>query len=126
MATQTTSHHRDTVRQVSVSVEIHHPDTRSVVLSMSGELDLAALPRLRELLKQRMAAAVDTVVLDLSALAFCDSSGVELLCEVDQRAAATGITLRLVPCRCVDRVLSLTGYTDRFRTAPTVSRALAA
>jgi anti-sigma B factor antagonist len=80
-----------------------------VVMRMSGELDLAAAPLVREAvdwLSQRMAAA--PLVLDLARVSFIDSTGVRLLVEAGDAAAL------LAPSQAVSRVLELTGLRDRF------------
>ncbi|MFD8599293.1 STAS domain-containing protein [Kitasatospora sp. NPDC059646] len=81
------------------------------VLGLVGELDWEGAPRLRGALDAEIGDRPPVVVLDLSALGFCDSSGLnELLrarcnrCDVPLVLAASGRQLR--------RLLEVT-WTDR-------------
>ncbi|MBV9379232.1 MAG: STAS domain-containing protein [Streptosporangiaceae bacterium] len=66
------------------------------------------------------------VVADLSATRFCDSAGVRYLLLAHQRAAASGVDIRLAALRePVLRVLELMGVDRLVRTYPTVYAALA-
>ncbi len=104
------------------------PYSGAAVLSLSGELDLATAAELRH----SMAAAIGStapprVVVDLKAVAFCDSSGLsELLTALGGAEAAGGI---LVLCELhprIKRVLNVTGLNRRFQTYDTVQDAVAA
>ncbi len=92
-----------------------------------GEIDLASLPRLDDLISQRLtAAALHTVVLDLSEVTFVGCAGLELLLAAQRRAELRGISLCLVTgSRCVDRLLDLTGLADRFTLRHSVAEAIA-
>jgi anti-sigma B factor antagonist len=99
-----------------------------VVMRMSGELDLATAPLLREAvdwLSRRTTAA--PLVLDLARVSFIDSTGVRLLMEAGD--AAAGRAALLAPSQAVSRVLELTGLRDRFAEVadadPETLRALA-
>ena len=70
------------------------------VVRLGGELDLASVPRLTELLVE---VAAPRVILDLSGLAFIDSSGVAALVRAQQQMDEGGQTLTLTapePYRC--------------------------
>lgn len=57
---------------------------------VGGELDLASAPRLRAALQSRIDAAKDEVILDVSGLTFCDSSGLSVLVWAHQTLLGTG------------------------------------
>lgn len=84
----------------------------TVVLALTGELDMAGVDRLA-------AAAADiapgaSVVVDLSDLEFMDSSGVRLLMNFDLRSRVEGWSLTFTtPQPVVRRLLRLTGFGDR-------------
>jgi anti-anti-sigma factor len=59
-----------------------------VVLHVAGDLDMATVPELRAAVED--AAAAPRVVVDLSGLTFCDSTGLALLLETRKAAAAAG------------------------------------
>ncbi|QGK69921.1 anti-sigma factor antagonist [Allosaccharopolyspora coralli] len=114
-------------QQHLLTLSIDRPARGVVVVTIHGEIDLASVPRLTELIRQRMTAAnLRAVVLDLSAVQFVNSFGIELLVHAQSRAEQRGIDLRLVlgdgPMR---RLLALTRLTDRFTHHGTVDEALA-
>ncbi|WP_020672847.1 STAS domain-containing protein [Amycolatopsis nigrescens] len=86
----------------------------TVVVALSGELDLTTVPRLRELIRQRLRSASGLLVLDLGDLTFLASAGMSLLLETDLHARARGTELRieLGENEQVRRVLRLTGLAD--------------
>lgn len=66
------------------------------------------------------------LVADLSGTAFCDSSGVRVLVEVNRAAVANGTELRLVvPSVPVRRVLELMGVDELLAVHPTLAEAMA-
>jgi anti-sigma B factor antagonist len=83
-----------------------------VVLTLAGELDLAALPAFAE----AVAACADSggLILDLAEVTFMDSTGVSALVKLRQRLGpGETLVLRNVP-RQSQRVLELTGLLDVF------------
>jgi|tagenome__1003787_1003787.scaffolds.fasta_scaffold20646955_2 anti-sigma B factor antagonist len=81
-------------------------------VALTGELDIATVPRLAQVMREHDEAA--TVLLDLSALRFLDTSGLRAVIEEDQRATADGRRLQIVrgPA-AVQRVFALAGVEDR-------------
>ena len=87
-------------------------DARQHVVA-AGELDLASAPELTAAL-QAVTAGTDTLVIDVAALTFCDSSGLRAL------IAATGdrtVVLKSPPPQLL-RLLELTNTSDLFEIAP--------
>jgi anti-sigma B factor antagonist len=73
-------------------------------------------------------AAADraTVVVDMSQTVFCDSTGLRLLLQAADRAAAGGGELRLVlGSPQLLRIFSVTGFDQLFRVFATLPEALA-
>jgi anti-sigma B factor antagonist len=84
-----------------------------VVVHVSGELDMATAPELSECLDRLAASSVPAVVVDLSRLTFCDSSGLGVLVTFAHRVEELGTRLVLrSPTPTVRRVFELTA-TDR-------------
>lgn len=82
----------------------------TVVVALSGELDLATAPRLRSCLAPIVTAqtAPMQLVLDLSELRFLDASGISALLTVQRALAARGGRLALrSPSRLVRRVVKV-------------------
>jgi anti-anti-sigma factor len=71
-----------------------HADT-FVVIAVEGELDLASAPQLQREVLALLARPVSTVTLDLDALTFMDSSGLNVLNRVRTAADDHGVVLTL-------------------------------
>lgn len=119
--------HGATVGQ-TVHVSVRRPEPGSVVVYLRGEVDMASVPHLEELVEQRLTAAyLRSVVLDLSELDFLSTSGLEMLLRAQLRAESRGVTLYIVPDeRCLFRLMQFTGTEDRFTLCSSVSEAVAA
>jgi anti-anti-sigma factor len=89
-------------------------EERTVVIGVSGELDLASSPALEQELESRAASGVEVVIIDLRQVEFMDSTGLSVLVRAHGRATEKG--QRFVVVRGpqqVQRLLSLTGVADR-------------
>jgi anti-anti-sigma factor len=86
------------------------------IVKLSGELDVASAPELREQLLVMLERQVPTrVVVDLSALSFIDSSGIAVLVNTERRARLLGCAFELVaPQPAVWRVLEVCGLLQHF------------
>lgn len=81
-----------------------------LVVRVSGELDMAAAPRVSDALAARAAKRYRAVVVDLTDLDFIDSSGIRILCRAAEAARRRGVTFTLVePSRKVARTLEIAG-----------------
>jgi anti-anti-sigma factor len=79
-------------------------------LTVSGELDLATVPRLRAEAEAVLEQSAQRLVLDLSRLTFVDSSGLSLFINLNERAAHEGWSLSLTrPPGNTFSVFSITG-----------------
>jgi anti-sigma B factor antagonist len=86
----------------------------AVVISVSGELDLASSPALEEELERVATSDASLVIVDLRELEFMDSTGLSVLVRAHQRAAQNFQRFGLVNgSQQVQRLLSLTGVADR-------------
>ncbi|TMR37512.1 STAS domain-containing protein [Nonomuraea zeae] len=65
------------------------------VLVLTGDLDHHTSPRLQAALDGLALAPGDGLVIDLSALLFCDSTGISILVSAHQRAQNAGAELVL-------------------------------
>jgi anti-sigma B factor antagonist len=79
----------------SLSVTSEGDDGRSV-LAVSGDLDLAAVPHLREEAAERISAGRGALCLDLGGVTFLDSSGLGVLVELRTRARSNGVSFELL------------------------------
>jgi anti-anti-sigma factor len=65
-------------------------------LTVSGELDIATVPRLEEAVATVLAQGARSVIVDLSRLAFVDSSGLRMFITLNDRASAERWSLGLI------------------------------
>lgn len=92
----------ETMIQVRVQV-----DPGVVVVAVRGEVDLLTAPRLAAAVTEQADGRAGVLVADLSEVAFFGAAGLEALAQAQQRAAAAGVSLRLVVGPHVSRLLSL-------------------
>ncbi len=85
----------------------------SHVIALSGELDIDGVDRVTVQLRNAEKSDAREIVLDLSALEFIDSSGIQLVIAADARSRADDRRLRLIrgPDR-VQRVFDMCGVAD--------------
>jgi anti-sigma B factor antagonist len=88
-----------------------------IVLVVRGELDMDSAPPLRALLASPDAQAA-TVVLDLRAVSFVDSSGLSVIVGEHQRAKSHGyrFMVSIAGARQVERLFELCGLTGTVAT----------
>lgn len=106
---------------------VERPQPGVVVVRIRGEIDLACVPRLTELIRQRLTAAVlRRLVLDLSEVTFCSTAGLELVLHAQNRSEQRGIAMSIVCGNgAVRRLLELTALESRFDCQDSVAEALA-
>ena len=79
-------------------------------LTLTGELDIATVPRVEDAVAGALAQGARGVVADLSRLAFVDSSGLRMFITLTERAAAEGWSLGLIrPPEPAFSVFQITG-----------------
>ncbi|MFI7281993.1 STAS domain-containing protein [Micromonospora chersina] len=85
-------------------------------LRLVGELDLGTAPELTAAIDRLVAEGRHEVLLDLTDLTFCDSTGIAAFVRGDNLAAAAGGWLRITGAAGrVARVLRMTGLDDVLR-----------
>jgi anti-sigma B factor antagonist len=95
------------------------------VVTLAGELDLAAAPVLRERLAEAAGSAERGVVLDMAEVTFVDSSALRELLRARAALEAAGARLVLAAVGPpVARLLELTQTSDVLLLAPGVEQAL--
>ncbi len=96
-----------------------------MVLAVSGELDLSTVDAFRAAVRAQVGPARN-VVLELSGLDFCDSSGIGAMIGLHRAATAAGASLLFVaPRRQVADVLALSGIDQFLSVFPTLTAACA-
>jgi anti-sigma B factor antagonist len=96
------------------------------VLAVSGEVDVATVPRLREQLHGLVASGTPRIVVNLDAVDFLDSTGLGVLVGALKRVRNNGGELALV-CTSprIRKVFEVTGLTKVFSLYDTVDAAAA-
>ncbi len=96
-----------------------------VIAALSGELDIASAPALREQLLGLLHHVASRLIIDLSAVSYADASGLAVLVATGRRARLLGGFLRLAaPTPAVARALSITGLNRHLDILPTVHAAI--
>ncbi|MEU0283998.1 MULTISPECIES: STAS domain-containing protein [unclassified Streptomyces] len=97
----------------------HRNATTGPVLRVAGELDYAQATTLREQTERLVLSPGQNLVIDLSGLEFCDSTGITALLAARQRAQAAGadMTLTAVPAHTL-RILTMIGLDQVFTIRP--------
>lgn len=92
----------------------HQDEAGSTVVRVSGELDLSTGPELESYVRQLLdAGPPESVVLDLSDVAFVDSSGVSAMMRVWRLCQRLGSRLEIgAMSTFVARVLDVTGLLE--------------
>jgi anti-sigma B factor antagonist len=94
------------------------------IAELSGELDIASVPALREQLLCLLRPGSGQLVIDLSNVSFCDASGLAVLVSTGRRARLLGGFLHLAAVSPqVGRALHLAGLLRTFAIFPTVQAA---
>lgn len=92
-------------------------ESGAVVLSVSGELDIATAAKLESEIDAKLANAPSALYVDLSAVDFMDSTGLRILIRAERQISETGGSFGVVtgesPAR---RVIELTGMNEHLRT----------
>ncbi|MFI7639021.1 STAS domain-containing protein [Nonomuraea sp. NPDC049400] len=79
-------------------------------IRLSGELDIFTSPTLRSRLLDVLKSSTSLLILDLSAVSFCDASGLAVMVGIQRRARSMGISLALAaPRPSMTRLLHITG-----------------
>jgi anti-sigma B factor antagonist len=98
-----------------LAIKIHHDDSHSVVVDVTGELDALTAPRLLDALRSLLRERSSVLVVDLTEVAFMGSAGISVLVDTHQRSphvdlrvvAATLVTLRPLQVTGLDSVLNI-------------------
>ena len=86
-----------------------------------GELDIATVPLAEEAVQTMLAREIRDLIIDLSRLTFIDSSGLRLFIVLNDRAAAEGWTLGLIPPS--EQVLSVFRISGAYEHLPFIEDA---
>jgi anti-anti-sigma factor len=99
-------------------------EAAGTVLEFTGELDAATAPTALKAIQALTLRRGEQLVVDLSALTFCDSSGISALLAARNLAlAADGVIALVAVPRQLQRSLKLIGLAAFFPAYPTIGEA---
>jgi anti-anti-sigma factor len=95
------------------AIRVFNADERAVEIRVAGELDMSTAPQLEETLSRELGAG-RSVLLDLSAVTFMDSSGLNTIVTASRSAVPGKVVFTIGPTLSsqVQRVLEITGLRD--------------
>ncbi|MFF1327072.1 STAS domain-containing protein [Streptomyces sp. NPDC058298] len=97
------------MRSAQLNVYRHDRDTRALI-TLAGEIDLATAPLLCSALTTCVHDGIRTVDVDLTAVTFCDVSGLNAFLALSQLATDAGTVLQLhYPPRTLARIMEIVG-----------------
>jgi anti-sigma B factor antagonist len=105
----------------------HAVPVMPVVVELPAEIDVTNSEQVYQQLVAVLAPGVDTLVADMTATVFCDSSGVHAIMHAYETADAREVQLRLAvaPGTSVGRTLQLVGVGRLMPVYPSLAEALA-
>ncbi len=96
-------------------VDVTHASDR-VILTLTGELDMASAPMLQGAVEDAHLDAAELVVVDLKGLEFVDSTGLRVILALHKLCAERGQELAVTQgSQQVQRLLSVTGVADHLK-----------
>ncbi len=96
-----------------MDVAIAYPGPDMAVVTVHGQLDTDAAPALHDAFEELGTRAVPRIVVDLTALTFCDSMGLSTVVLAHHRCVDAGGWVRLAgPTPFMVRLLSVVGVAD--------------
>jgi anti-anti-sigma factor len=110
------------------ALAVHESDTQGArLLEVFGELDLATAPRLCAALDEARIHRVRRVVIDLTGVDFCDSTGLRALlgASTELRVGGGRLAVACLPGGAVSRLFDVVGARETLRVFDSQAEALA-
>ncbi len=109
--------------EFEVSID-ERADAYSVIV-VYGEVDLHTAPKVQYAI-ERGSEGVEAVILDVTEIAFMDSTALYTLMRARELLEKKGASLRLTtPSKAVERIFAVTGFGDYFDIYPSRESAIA-
>src|SRR5215213_1726917 len=107
-----------------VSID-EHAEAYSII-AVRGEIDLHSAPKVEYAIERAAETGDGAVVVDMSGVAFMDSTALSALVRSKDSLQKQGTALRLAaPSKAVERIFSVTGFHDYFEIFPSREAAIA-
>ncbi|WP_128376186.1 STAS domain-containing protein [Streptomyces cavernae] len=115
------------VAQNPLSIEVTLPREDTALITVEGDLDIDTATELQHHLANQLHHGRRHFLLDLSAVPFMDSSGMNIVLRVYQETRGNSGSVHVIsPTPAVRRILDLTGVSITVPTVGSVEEALAA
>lgn len=113
-------------QELLLDLSVSYPVPEVCVVRVGGELDMFTAPLFSKHLSEALSATPPHLVIDLAAVQFLSSGGLDALVMAREVALSTGVVLHLAGMeqRLVARPLEVTGLRLLFATHPTLGHAL--
>jgi anti-sigma B factor antagonist len=96
------------------------------IVAVSGEVDVYSAPALKDNITELLQSGVTTLIVDLSGVAFLDSTGLGALVEARTATTEAGGALPLVCSQeRIIKLFTITGLDEVFAIHPSVDEAVA-
>lgn len=100
-------------------------NAQAPIVRLIGEIDIGCAPRVYSLMWQTTGRGRQALVIDLSALEFMDSSGLQILLRLREKLRVAGKKVLLVsPAPQIQKLFRLTGFDKLFSIFASDSQAL--
>jgi anti-sigma B factor antagonist len=102
------------------------PMLAPVIVTLPGEIDVTNAADAGAQITAALTPGVTVIIADLTATRFCDSTGLQHLARAGEKAAGSGVQLRLAvaPDGTVARVMQITGIRRHIAVYPTLQQAV--
>lgn len=112
---------------MELKIEPKTVDEKTVILKLSGEMDIYSAPKLKEQAADLIKEGKSRLLLEMTELKYIDSSGLGVLVAAMTRAKENGGVLCLIsPTRPVCRLLEIIGLDQILKCYPNVEDAIKA
>ncbi|TPQ20695.1 STAS domain-containing protein [Streptomyces sporangiiformans] len=92
-----------------LSIYRHDRNTRALI-ALAGEIDVDTAPLVRASLAECLRDGIRAIDVDLTAVTFCDASGLNAFLTASRLAGESGTTLQLrYPSQMMARIIEMTG-----------------
>lgn len=108
-----------------MKIRIDEPKTRTMVLTLEGEVDMSNSPEVRKRLVPLFEKVASHVIVDLSGVTYIDSSGIATLVEGLQLSRKNGVRFTVAGAtNSVEAVFELAYLKSVFEMVPRLEQAL--
>ena len=103
---------------MELEIESRSDDAGQITLAVAGAIDLQSRDDLIDAARDALKSGTTSIVLNLAAVDFMDSTGIGALVEISREASDAGVDFAIQePSERVLRILEITGLTQAWNIA---------